>query len=337
MFGINAGLNGVAAGADVLLADAEGDAGGGLQLQGYDVLAGEQFGYAVFHLKARVHFQEVEMSVRGYQELHGASVGVAQLAPQLAGEAADLGAHLGGQLGRRRGFLNELLVAALDGAVPFMKVQDIAVLVGDELHFNVGCALEIALVEQAGIGEGGLGSLAGAGDDGFQFGQAVDDVDADAAAAGRSLDHHRESHGPGLGDGLVILDRFLGAGHNGQAGFAGNPAGREFVCHLVEDFLAGADEGDAGGLAAAGQGAVFGEKAVTGMDGLGASGATGVQDGVYVEVGCRSGGAADGDGFVGQGGMQCAGVSIGIDGDGGDAQPPAGADDASGDFATVGD
>ena len=73
------------------------------------------------------------------------------------------------------------------------------------------------------------------------------------------------------------------------------------------------------------------------MDSFSASGAASVQDGVYVKVGCRRRGAANGDGFVGQSGMQGVGVSIGIDGDGGNAQPPAGADDAGGDFATVGD
>ena len=42
-------------------------------------------------------------------------------------------------------------------------------------------------------------------------------------------------------------------------------------------------------------------------------------------------------GLVGHFDMQRVGVRVGIDGDGGDAQPPGGLDDAAGDLATIGD
>ena len=75
-------------------------------------------------------------------------------------------------------------------------MQDVAVLVGDDLDLDVGRAFEVAFVEEAGIGESGLGDLAGALDDGLQFRHAVHDVDADAATAGGGLDHHGEAQLP---------------------------------------------------------------------------------------------------------------------------------------------
>ena len=204
------------------------------------------------------------------------------------------------------------------------------------LHFDVGRTMEITLVEEAGVGEGGLGGFAGAFDDGFQLRHAMHHVDADAAAAGGSLDHHGEAQLPGAGDSLFVLDGFLGARHDGQARLAGYPAGGQLVAHLVQHFLAGADEGDAVGLAAAGQLAVFGQEPVTGMDGLGAGIAAGVQHGVDVEVGIRRRRPADANRLVGHPGMEGAGVGFGIDGDGGDAQALTGSYDAGGNLAPVG-
>ena len=276
------------------------------------------------------------MAVGRHQELYGAGVGIAGFAAQLAGKAAQLGAHFAGQLGRRRRFLNQLLVAALDGTVPFVKMQRAAVLVGNQLHFNMRGPLQIAFVEQAGIGKGGLRRLARALNDGFQFRHIVDYVDADAAAAGGGLDHHRKAQFPGSGDGFVVAHGFLGAGHHRETGFAGDAAGGKLVAHLAQNFLAGADEHDAFGFATAGQFAVFGEKTVAGMNGLGAGRAGGVQYGVNVEI--RIGGRrrADADAFVGQPGVPGVPVGVGIDGHGGHAQPAAGAHNADGDFAPVG-
>ena len=74
---------------EVALTDGEGDAGGGhCSCNSNDVLPGYQLGYAVLNLEAGVHFQEEKMPVGGDQKLHGAGVGVANLAAQLPGQAA---------------------------------------------------------------------------------------------------------------------------------------------------------------------------------------------------------------------------------------------------------
>ena len=56
-----------------------------------------------------------------------------------------------------------------------------------------------------------------------------------------------------------------------------------------------------------------------------------------VQVTLRRGGGADADGFVGQLDMEAVAIGFGVDGDGGDAHFAAGAQDAQGDFAPVGD
>ena len=224
------------------------------------------------------------MAVGGNQKLDGAGVGVANFTPQLPGQPAKLPAHFRRQLGRRRRFLNQLLVATLDGAVPLVKMQHIAVLVGNQLHLNMGCALQVALVEQAGIGKSGLGGFASALNNRFQLRHSMHYVDADAAAAGGSFDHHGEAQLPRFGDRLCVRHRLFGAGHHGQARLAGDPAGGELVGHLVQHFLNRADERHAGGLATLGECAVFGEETVTGVDCLGPGGAAGVDHGVNVQV-----------------------------------------------------
>ena len=103
-------------------------------------------------LQARVHLEEVELAVVGDEELDGAGVGVA--------DAARRGDRGGGQAvaqrrghRRRRGFLDDLLVPALDRALALAEVHDGAVLVGEDLDLDVARPLEVALEEDAAVAE----------------------------------------------------------------------------------------------------------------------------------------------------------------------------------------
>ncbi len=73
------------------------------------------------------------------------------------------------------------------------------------------------------------------------------------------------------------------------------------------------------------------------MHRLGARALAGVNDFVDQQIGLRGRRRADMHGLVGHFDMQRVGVRVGINGDGGDAQPPGGLDDAAGDLATIGD
>ena len=67
---------------------------------------------------------------------------------------------------------------------------------------------------------------------------------------------------------LLALHRVRGAGDDGHAGLDGDGAGGDLVAHGVQGFRGGADEGDAGLAAGAGEVGVLGEEAVAGVDGV---------------------------------------------------------------------
>ena len=82
---------------------------------------------------------------------------------------------------------------------------------------------------------------------------------------------------------------------------------------------------------------VLGEEAVAGVHGVGAAALDDVEDGLGVEVALGRGLAAERVGLVGEADVQGVAVEVGVHGDGGDAELPAGADDPDGDLAPVGD
>ena len=94
---------------------------------------------------------------------------------------------------------------------------------------------------------------------------------------------------------------------------------------------------EAGGLDLLDEAGIFRKEAVAGVDGLGARPYRGVDDAPGHEIAFADGRSADMHRLVGHGDMQRAGVGVGMDGDGGDAHAPRGADDAAGDLAAVGD
>ena len=108
VLGVDAALDGVAGEGHVLLSQVKGQTGGDAQLLTHQIHAGDHLRDAVLHLDPGVHLHEV---VDGLRRFHG---GPAHLLPQFRRQAP------GG------GFLNELLVPALDGAVPVSQMDDVA-------------------------------------------------------------------------------------------------------------------------------------------------------------------------------------------------------------------
>ena len=99
----------------------------------------------------------------------------------------------------------------------------------------------------------------------------------------------------------------------------------------------GADEGDAGLLAGVGEVGVLGQEAVPGVDGVDPDAPGQLDDLVDAQVGVDGLLAlADQVGLVGLVAVQGEPVLLRVDGDRGDAQLGAGAEDADGDLAAVG-
>jgi hypothetical protein len=120
-------------------ASGSGLAFGDEDLQVDEVEAGDELGDGMLDLEAGVHFEEVEGFVPACavdEELDGAGVDVA------GGEReADGGlAHARRRASRDDGgggFLDDLLVAALDAALALAEVEAVAVGVGEELDLDV--------------------------------------------------------------------------------------------------------------------------------------------------------------------------------------------------------
>ena len=103
-----------------------------------------------------------------------------------------LGAHGVGQVGGGR-LLEQLLVAALHGAVAVAEDGDGAVVVGEDLHLDVARAGDVTLEEHLAPPERG-GRLAARGGQGAgQLVGARDDPHPAAPAAVRGLDQQREA------------------------------------------------------------------------------------------------------------------------------------------------
>lgn len=209
--------------------------------------------------------------------------------------------------------------------------------IAEDLDFDVASAADVALHEDGVVAEGGAGLLAGLFEAGREIGGFVDDAHASAATTEGSLDDEGEADGGGHGDGLVdFVDGLFGAWDDGNGGLLGEFAGGAFVAEEFEEFGGGADESDAVLGAGAGEGGVFGEEAVAGVDGIDTFFGGHGDDAVDIEVGLNGTFAlADQVGFVGLEAVEGESVFLGEDGHGSDAQLVSGTEDADGDFATI--
>lgn len=149
-------------------------------------------------------------------------------------------------------------MAALDAAIAFVEVEDVTVLVGDDLDFDVLGAADEALEEDGVVAEGGTGFAAGFFEFALEFAGFIDNAHAAATAPEGGLDDEGEADAFGSGLGLLGGgDGFGSAGDDGDLCFFGEGAGGGFVAEGVEHLWGRTDEDDARFGAGAGQGGIF--------------------------------------------------------------------------------
>ncbi len=153
--GIDAALDRVTSHPDLLLAERQRLAGRERDLFLHQVDPGGDFGDGVLHLDARVHLDEVVAALGVDEELERADIPVAKLHRRRNGAARDLLAQLLADRSGRR-LLDELLIAALDGAFTLAEADARAVFIDSDLRFDVTDALEAALEVDAIVAERGL-------------------------------------------------------------------------------------------------------------------------------------------------------------------------------------
>ena len=143
----------------------------------------------MFHLHARVHFNEVEALVL-VEELEGAGAAVVDLLAGVHAAFRHFVFQVQRNVGGRRLF-HHFLVATLQGAVPVAEMDGVAGAVGQHLDFHMAGVLQKLFHVDGGVAEGVLGFRAGQGDGVEQLVAAFHHAHAAPAAAGGRFDDHR--------------------------------------------------------------------------------------------------------------------------------------------------
>ena len=154
-----------------------------------DVNPGDFFGDAVLDLHAGVHLEEVVLAVLQHA-LDRSGAAVVDGLRGVDADFADLRTHLGVDR-RGRGLFDQLLVAALHGAVALTEVDHVALVVGEDLDLDVARVGQVTLEVDGVVVEELLPFTRGALEGFFEFICGQRDAEALAAAAAGCLDCHR--------------------------------------------------------------------------------------------------------------------------------------------------
>ena len=307
-------------------------------LRADEVDARDTFRDGVLDLDARVHLdEEPVVLIHVVEEFDGARVVVADAVGEFHRRVAKLFPHDRIEVHRGRD-LDDFLVAALDGAIALVEVDDVAVLVAEDLHLDVFGALDVALQENSRVAEGVFRLGARFRQQAGELGGFFDDTHAAPAAAEGRLDDERETDFMRDGQGHVgIGDRLLGAGQGGDVELVGERAGGGLVAHVFQKLRRGADENDALARTGAGEVRVFREETVAGVDHRHALGLREFHDAFVVEIRTdRAFRRIELVGFVGLEAVDGKAVFLGEDGNGAEAKFGGGAENPDRDFAAVG-
>ena len=207
-----------------------------------------------------------ELLVLVHEKLHRPGIPVSDRPGRLDRVIAQRGTLGVAQLRRRRNF-DQLLVAALDGAVAFEQMNNVAVCIGQHLDLDVTRTGNALFQEDLGASK----CLAGLGKNAVVVAAQLDFVvtapDAASTASGGCLQHHRITdigcQSDGLGDAGKIG---VTAGHHRDARRLHTAPRLDLVTHAADHVRAGTDELDAAALADARQFGVFGQKTVAGVE-----------------------------------------------------------------------
>jgi hypothetical protein len=135
---------------------------------------------------------------------------------------------------------------------------------------------------------------------------------------------------------IGILDGIVRSRNSWYIGAARELAACRFRAKRFHGFGAGADEGDACLRACAGQCRVFRKKAVARMDGVATGAARDMDYFFNAKIALARGRGPDGIGLIGEPDVQRFAVDFAENSDAANAQLAAGAQDAHGNFAAIG-
>ncbi len=335
ILGVDAELHGVPVRGPGLVGDLQALAGGDFKLLGHDVHASDHLRHGVLDLEARVHLDKVELAP-AVDELDGPGPLVIQGGYEVFRGGREALPDLPRQARRGR-LLDELLVAALDRAVPLGEGDRRTRRIRQHLHLDVAQPLQKPLDVDRAVAEVGPGLPARAHVGVRDLGLGLHHAHPLPPSPGARLDDQRVAD---LGTHALHLGGVpaepVGARGHGDAGPRGGGAGRHLVAHEGYGARIGAHELQADALADLGEAGVLGEKAVTRVDRVSTRQLGRRDDRGHVQVAARRRRRADADRLVGQLVVQRVGVGGGVDGHAPYAELAAGPDDAQGYLPAVG-
>ncbi len=221
--------------------------------------------HRMFDLNPWVDFDEVELSaVRIDEEFHRAGIVQADRTANRQGGVEQPTPQFGVE-GWCRSDLDDFLMAALDGAIAFEEMHQVAVLIAEQLHFDVPRPPDILFEKDVGHAEGGAGLAAGLLEGVEESFGLLGNAHAASATAHGRLDDDRITEAVRDGSGLVVrLQRLGTAGQDSHPCLFRDAAGDDLVAELFEDLGAGSDKEQPGLTAGAGEVRVLGQEAVAG-------------------------------------------------------------------------
>ena len=153
----------------------------------------------------------------------------------------------------------------------------------------------------------------------------------------RGFDHDGVTNALGnVNSGFGCFNGFVVTWNGVDLGFVGQFLGRNFVAHGGNGKVARANEGNAFVFTTLGKGFVLRQEAVTGVNGLCASGFGSSNDFVSHQIRLARGSWAQQHGFVGQRHMACFFVGFGLNGNRSKAHFLGRGNDTAGNFTAVG-
>ena len=217
-------------------------------------------------------------------------------------------------------------------------MHNIALRVAKHLHLDMARPLEIALEEDSVISERARRLALRADKGARKFVGARHNTHAAAAAAGRGFDQHGIPDALGFGrERCGILRLAVITGHHGHAMPFHQRLCRGFRAHRADRLGRRSDEDKAGFRAGLGKIRILGQKAIAGMDRLGAARTRRLDDRRDIQITLARRRRTDPPCLVRHRDMQCVCIGVGIDRDRRDAHSPRRAADAAGDLAAIGD
>ncbi len=203
------------------------------------------------------------------QELKRSEVAVADAGREPDGGVDNLTAEAVIQ-SRCGGDFDDLLEAALDAALPFAQMRDVARAVAEDLDLDMACPGDEFLNVDLGPSERGTGLRLTALEGWLQLVGGQDGAGAATAATSDGFDDHRASRTEGgeEGAGFVEGDGVIQSANDWHGCRDSRGAGARLVAEQFQMGDVGADKGQASFGAFSREITPFGEEAITRVDGI---------------------------------------------------------------------